>query len=64
MVRLAGIEYTGDDFEPIIKARDPRTIPEFVKMTNGKITQTAAENVDNRQARRLSCRIRIFLHGI
>ena len=42
MVRLAGIKYTGDDFEPIIKARDPRTIPEFVKMTNGKITQTAA----------------------
>ena len=42
MVRLAGIEYTGDDFEPIIKARDPRSIPEFVKMTNGKITQTAA----------------------
>ncbi len=42
MVRLAGIEYTGEDFEPIIKARDPRTIPEFVKMTNGKITQTAA----------------------
>ena len=42
MVCLAGIEYTGDDFEPIIKARDPRTIPEFVKMTNGKITQTAA----------------------
>ena len=42
MVRLAGIEYTGDDFEPIIKARDPRTIPEFVKRTNGKITQTAA----------------------
>ena len=42
MVRLAGIEYTGDDFEPIIKARDLRTIPEFVKMTNGKITQTAA----------------------
>jgi len=42
MVRLACIEYTGEDFEPIIKARDPRTIPEFVKMTNGKITQTAA----------------------
>lgn len=40
--RLAGIEYTGDDFEPMIKARDPRTIPEFVKLTNGKITQTAA----------------------
>ena len=31
-----------DDFEPIIKARDPRTVPEFVKLTNGKITQTAA----------------------
>ncbi len=42
MTRLAGIEYTGDDFEPIIKARDPRTIPEFVKLTDGKITQTAA----------------------
>ncbi len=42
MVRLSGIEYTGDDFEPIIKARDPRTIPEFVKMTDGRITQTAA----------------------
>lgn len=40
--RLAGIEYTGDDFEPIIKARDPRTVPEFVKLINGKITQTAA----------------------
>ena len=40
--RLAGIEYTGDDFEPIIKARDPRTVPEFVKLTTGKITQTAA----------------------
>lgn len=42
MTRLAGIAYTGEDFEPIIKARDPRTIPEFVKLTNGKITQTAA----------------------
>lgn len=42
MERLAGIEYTGEDFEPIIKARDPRTIPEFVKLTNGRITQTAA----------------------
>lgn len=42
MIRLAGIEYTGDDFEPIIKARDPRTIPEFVRLTDGKITQTAA----------------------
>lgn len=42
MERLAGIEYTGDNFEPMIKARDPRTVPEFVKLTNGKITQTAA----------------------
>ncbi len=42
MAHLAGIEYTGDDFEPLIKARDPRTIPEFVKLTGGKITQTAA----------------------
>lgn len=42
MKRLASIEYTGDDFEPIIKARDPRTVPEFVKLTDGKITQTAA----------------------
>lgn len=42
MERLAGITYTGDDFEPNIKARDPRTVPEFVKLTDGKITQTAA----------------------
>lgn len=42
MERLSEIAYTGDDFEPMIKARDPRTIPEFVKLTEGKITQTAA----------------------
>lgn len=42
MARLAGIEYTGEDFEPNIKARDPRTVPEFVKLTDGRITQTAA----------------------
>ncbi len=42
MERLGSIEYTGDDFDPIIKARDPRTVPEFVKLTNGKITQTGA----------------------
>ncbi|MCD8396355.1 MAG: 3D-(3,5/4)-trihydroxycyclohexane-1,2-dione acylhydrolase (decyclizing) [Lachnospiraceae bacterium] len=46
--RLGGIEYTGDDFEPIIKARDPRTIPEFVKLTDGRITQTAALAAINR----------------
>ena len=48
MERLGIIEYTGDDFEPIIKARDPRTVPEFVKLTNGKITQTAALAAINR----------------
>nr|WP_243765566.1 3D-(3,5/4)-trihydroxycyclohexane-1,2-dione acylhydrolase (decyclizing) [Extibacter sp. GGCC_0201] len=42
MARLADIAYTGEDFEPLIKARDPRTIPEFVRMTKGEITQTAA----------------------
>ena len=42
MERLANITYTGDDFEPIIKPRDMRTIPEFVELTGGKITQTAA----------------------
>lgn len=41
MERLAGYSY-GDDFEPMIKARDPRTVPEFVELTGGKITQTAA----------------------
>lgn len=40
--RLAHIEYTGEDFEPLIKARDMRTIPEFVALTGGKLTQTAA----------------------
>lgn len=42
MVRLGSIEYTGDDFEPIVKARDPRTIPEFVELTKGKLAQTSA----------------------
>lgn len=42
MERLGGITYTGADFEPLISARDPRTIPEFVDLTNGTITQTAA----------------------
>lgn len=40
--RLGAITYTGEDFVPEIKARDPRTIPEFVGMTGGSITQTAA----------------------
>ncbi len=40
--RLGAIIYTGEEFEPLISARDPRTIPEFVKMTGGELTQTAA----------------------
>ena len=48
MQRLASIAYTGEDFEPLIKARDLRTIPEFVKLTGGKITQTAALATINR----------------
>ena len=48
MDRLGAITYTGDDFEPLIKARDPRTIPEFVKMTHGTIAQTAALAAINR----------------
>ncbi|MBR2264641.1 MAG: 3D-(3,5/4)-trihydroxycyclohexane-1,2-dione acylhydrolase (decyclizing), partial [Firmicutes bacterium] len=40
--RLGAIRYTGEDFEPIISARDPRTIPEFVQLTGGELTQTAA----------------------
>ena len=46
--RLGSIEYTGGDFEPLIKARDMRTIPEFVRLTDGKITQTAALAAINR----------------
>ncbi len=42
MERLAGIVYTGEDFEPTIKARDPRTIPEFASLTGSVLTQTAA----------------------
>ncbi|MDR2636909.1 MAG: 3D-(3,5/4)-trihydroxycyclohexane-1,2-dione acylhydrolase (decyclizing), partial [Zoogloeaceae bacterium] len=41
MQRLGSITY-GDDFEPIIKNRDPRTLPEFVALHAGGITQTAA----------------------
>jgi len=31
-----------DNFKPIVEARDPRTIEEFVDLTGGTITQTAA----------------------
>lgn len=40
--RLSHLTYTGESFEPTISARDPRTIPEFRKLTGGEITQTAA----------------------
>ncbi len=40
--RLSLIRYTGEGFEPLISARDARTIPEFVKMTGGELTQTGA----------------------
>lgn len=42
MEHLGSIAYTGEGFEPVISARDPRTIPEFVSLTGGTITQTAA----------------------
>lgn len=48
MERLGIISYTGEDFEPEVKGRDPRTIPEFVKLTEGRITQTAALAAINR----------------
>ncbi|WP_026652674.1 3D-(3,5/4)-trihydroxycyclohexane-1,2-dione acylhydrolase (decyclizing) [Butyrivibrio proteoclasticus] len=42
MGKLAEIKYTGDKFKPMIEARDPRTLPEFHKMTGATLTQTAA----------------------
>ncbi len=42
LARLGGIVCTGPDFDPIIKARDPRTVPEFVKLYGTSLTQTAA----------------------
>lgn len=42
MNRLSSLKYTGDDFKPNIKARDPRTVPEFVDKVQGYITQTGA----------------------
>ncbi|MBQ3797276.1 MAG: 3D-(3,5/4)-trihydroxycyclohexane-1,2-dione acylhydrolase (decyclizing) [Butyrivibrio sp.] len=42
MTRLAGIEYTGKNFKPMIEARDERTLPEFHELTGATLTQTAA----------------------
>ncbi len=41
MVRLSEYRYD-DEFEPLIKARYEKTIPEFVELTGGVITQTSA----------------------
>jgi 3D-(3,5/4)-trihydroxycyclohexane-1,2-dione acylhydrolase (decyclizing) len=41
MERLASYSY-GEGFKPMIQAMDPRTIPEFVELTKGSITQSAA----------------------
>ena len=41
MEKLSSYRYD-ESFEPLIKARDERTIPEFVEMTGSSITQTAA----------------------
>ena len=42
MDRLSGLYYTGKNFQPNIKARDPRTVKEFVEKTEGVVTQTGA----------------------
>ena len=42
LARLGGIVCEGEDFEPTIKARDPRTIPEFYRMYGTSLTQSAA----------------------
>ena len=41
MKRLAQYAYD-ENFQPMISQRDSRTIPEFVALTGGKLTQTAA----------------------
>ncbi len=41
MERLASYAY-GEDFQPMIANLDPRTIPEFVELTGGVLTQTGA----------------------
>ena len=41
MIRLSEYKYD-DEFEPLIKARYEKTIPEFVELTGGVITQTSA----------------------
>lgn len=50
LARLGGIAYSGEAFAPNIEARDPRTIPEFVKLTGGVLPQTTALAILNRVA--------------
>ncbi len=45
---LSELVYTGPKFEPVIKARDPRTLPEFAELTGSTLTQTAAVCLINR----------------
>lgn len=42
LARLGSLVCEGEDFEPTIKARDPRTIPEFYRMYGTSLTQSAA----------------------
>ncbi len=42
MERLSSLAYTKEGFEPNIKARDMRTVPEFVELTGGELTQSGA----------------------
>ena len=42
LARLGSLVCDGPEFEPTIKARDPRTIPEFYKMYGTSLTQSAA----------------------
>lgn len=48
MERLSNYCYD-DDFEPIVKARNPVSIEEFVELTGGVITQTAAISLIRRE---------------
>lgn len=48
MAHLGAVAYSGEAFEPMIKNRDPRTVPEFVELTGGQLAQTTALAVLNR----------------
>lgn len=42
MAFLAQYAYTGKDFEPLVKTRNPATIEEFIALTGSALTQVAA----------------------